>query len=667
MTRRRSPQPVSPRGLAVPLPAGAVLLALIVASSAPAPAAVITGQVTADGKPITGAWVQLNTGLFVTTDARGRYAFPSVPRATYALQVFAPGKQPVVRGGLVPAKGDTSFDLKPAAAPLGLVHITAVRADRTEPCPVRIVTRWRAAGAAEFATPQTLEFASTLDGRGKPLVPAEAVRPLIRPFGACLWTQGEAVVALPAGQAEITCTSGPLFAATQQTVDVKPGETTVVTASMVLGIDLGTMGWVGGDAGCRVSGPGDSGTLTNIPLAASICRAEGMGWVCLLPGYGNDPAQGDPAQTADDVSLPSFSVGLATEVVGAGGRALVIGPMDAPLPGGGAPGAYWMPLLKRGVAVYRRPLSPPAWELGFAAVAGTGAIAALDVPLGSAAEGDYFRLWSLLLNHGLCVGVASFSDACLGTGQMPVGSQTFVRAPGLRTMPLIADALRRSETLATTGPIINFSVGDAGPGQMLPPDDQTRVAEIDAWLGAVPGCSLAKVEFLRNGEAVKTWTSAQPGHIHSRVAVREHDSAWFAVRAYGSDPAQAAWTSPVYFAPPGGSPAVPLQAHFTGRATEQPLGAPVAGARVTATPPGGKPVTTTTAADGTYALTAPAASMIAISRPGYRDSGKFLAWDCPTVADPLRRSSVADLLDWTVYQRIREAASNARLDFALEK
>ncbi len=637
------------------------------ASALPLRAATITGEVAADGKPVTGAWVQLNTGLLVATDARGRYAFPSVPRATYAVQVFAPGKQPVVRGGLVPGKGDTSFDLKPAAAPLGLVHVTAVRADRTEPCPVRIVTRWRAAGATEFATPQTLEFASTLDGSGKPLVPAEAVRPLIRPFGACLWTQGEAVVALPPGQAEITCTSGPLFAATQQTVDVKPGETTVVTASMVLGIDLATMGWIGGDAGCRVSAPGDSATLTSIPLAASICRAEGMGWVCFLPGYGNDPAQGDPAQTAEEVSLPRFAVGLATEVAGAGGRALVIGPMDAPLPGGGAPGSYWMPLLKRGVALYRRPLSPPAWELGFAAVAGTGAIAALDVPLGSPAEGDYFRLWSLLLNHGLCVGAVSFSDACLGTGQVPVGSQTFVRVPGLRTMPLIADGLRRSETLATTGPIINFSIGDAGPGQMLPPDDQTRVAETDAWLGAVPGCSLAKVELLRNGEAVKTWTSTQPGHIHSRVAVRERESAWYAVRAYGSDPTQAAWTSPIYFATPGGAPAAPLSAHITGRVTEQPLGAPVAGARVTATPPGGKLVTTTTAADGTYALTAPAASLIAISRPGYRDSSKFLAWDCPPVADLLRGAGPADLLDGAYYQRIREAVANARLDFALAK
>jgi hypothetical protein len=147
----------------------------------------LTGLVTADGKTVAGARVQLNTGQIASTDARGRYSFADLPQATYALQVFAPGKEPVVVGDVVPGKGKADVALAPAKAPLGLVHVTATTPDGAA-CPVRLVTRWRAADGAEWQSPTELTFVSTLDARGRPFVAAEQSRPCIVPFGACLWT-----------------------------------------------------------------------------------------------------------------------------------------------------------------------------------------------------------------------------------------------------------------------------------------------------------------------------------------------------------------------------------------------------------------------------------------------------------------------------------------------
>jgi len=672
---------------------GVVLLGLAALAGA-AHAAVIAGKVTADGKPFAGAWVQLNTGVIIATDARGRYALPPVPAGTYALQVFAAGKQPVVRGGVVPGKDEIAFDLKPMAAPLGLLHLKAVRADRAESLPVRIVTRWRPAADAQFGAPEGLELVSTLDGNGHPLIPDDAVRPYITPFAPCLWTQGEAVLGLPPGQAELTCSSGPLVTAAQQVVDVTPGAVTEATASMTLGIDLGALGWLAGDGLCRVSGAGQGRYLVNLALAAAICRAEGMRWVCFAPGFGNDPAQGDPAQAAEEVSSDAFQAGLVSETT-VGGRAVVLGRADVPLPKGGGPQDYLALALKRGALVYTGALSAAggdssgglAWELPFDVIADPLSVPALDVHLLSPDSTDYLRLWTLLLDHGRHVGPVAFSDGCIDAGRLPVATRTFVRPEGGRGLVGVLDAIRQGATLATTGPVVSLAIGDVLPGQTAPADDQTRIAEIDAWQGCVPGGGIARVELIRSGQVVKTWTAPQVGlnHLQARIVIQERDTTWFAAQAYGaaaagSTPTLSACTAPVYFLRKGDSPPGPMEVTITGRACEAASGAPIAGARVTATPASGRPVTAATSADGAYSLVAPAGSMVEITHPRFarvatamtgdararaRDTVKFMAWDCPAVHEALRTASRNDLLSWELYQRTEALVASAHLDFAL--
>jgi hypothetical protein len=643
---------------------------LLAAAGGVAGAGTLSGQVTADGKPLAGAWVQLNTGLVAATDARGRYTLTPVPQATYALQAFAPGKEPGVLASVVPGRSRADFALSAANAPVGLLHVKATTPDGAL-CPVRIVTRWRAAEGAEWQTPTELRHASTLDGRGQPYVPAAEDRASIVPFGACLWTRGEAVIALPPGQAELTCTAGVLMRAVQQTVEVKPNEAAEAAVSMMLGSELGKSGWRSGALHVEVGGDtSETAYLVNIPLAAAICRAEGYDWVVPAEPYGNDPAQANPRQVAAESSDDKFAVwpAPALPVSPVGGRPIAVG-QDQPLPSA-APGYYASGLLRRAVALYASPLGPdPARELPFEAMADPRLVPLLDLPPVGPTTAEYLKLWALLLEHGLRVGCAAVGDARLDLGRLPLPERTFVQTGGSLDAAAVVSALQRGATFVTTGPALSLTIGEAGPGQSVPADDKTYVAELDAVQGCAPGGGVARIELVRNGVVARTWDVSEvgPNHVQARIAIRENQPAWFALRAYGADASQVAYTSPIYSIDPNASPPTAREARIEGTVTDEATGAPVAGARVTATAPGSKPVTTTTGADGRYALVAPVTAMFEVSHPRYPkpDAPKFLASDCPTIRAALEGVTAESLLTWEQYRRVEEALAAPTVDFRL--
>ncbi len=687
----------------------AILVAALVAvvlqlSSVAAWPAVVAGKVTAEGQPLAEAWVQLNTGLTTRTDARGRFSFGPVPKATYALQVFGLGKEPLAVGDVVAGTGATAVDLANADTPVGLVHVKATRADRGSPRPARIVTRWRAEATDEFGPPPALEGASTLDGRGKPLIPAESVRPFIVPFGACLWCQGEAVIALRPGEAELTCTSGPLVRVSEQTVPVRANEVTEVEVSMAAGAALGELGWVGGRPNLRVSSP-QGQYLTNLPLAVAIARAEGLGWMVVAPGYGSDPAQAEPRQVAREMTTEEFHVWLSPEGRREpwGGTMVTIGQSDGSGEAGTAPHHRQASRLKQSVSIYAHALRTgveepsdsagrPAWrdlaaELPFDLLADPAAVPALDLQLTSPQSSDYFRLWALLLNHGYQVGALSFTNTCIDTGVLPVAERVFVHASFDRGIIGLVDGIRRGATFVSSGPVVSLAVADAMPGETVPADDQTKIGELDAWLGCVPGGGISRLELLRAGQVVRTWDIAEvgPNHVETRIAIRERERTWFALRAYGAAPEgvatpHVACTSPVYFRPPDAAAPRPLLARIFGQVLDGQTGEPVANARVTATSPSGRPVVVSTGGDGAYELTAPAGTMVEVTHPRYQrvdrvmtgDGGprednttKFVAWDCREVFSLLRFASPEDLLDWQHYDRLATAMATPRLDFSL--
>ncbi len=685
----------------------AVLLTLTAAVTFFTPAAwgaTVAGRVATGGQPVAGARVQLNTGRVTETDPRGRFSFAAVPRATYAVHVFAPDRQPLTVGGIVPGKGTIALELQPSDISLGFVHVKAIRADRGVPCPIRLVTRWRAQETDEFVSPAQLEWASTLDARGEPLVPSDGVQPFIVPHGACLWCRGEAVIALPPGEAELTCTSGPLMRVAQQTVAVNPGQFTEVEVTMTVGAALRESGWVSGVAHCRVSSPAGR-YLTNLPLAAAICQAEGLDWVAFSPGYGTDPDQADPVQVARELTTENFHVWLPPDGPREpwGGTIVTLGPSDRQEAHGSAPHHHEAAAMRKSVSIYTHALRTgpedfrsdsgrPAFrdlatELPFDLLADPSIVPAFDLRLTASDSAEHFDLWTLLLNQGFRLGAVSFSDACIGTGDLPVADRIFVHASLERGAADVADSIRRGATFVSSGPVVSFAVADSMPGEAIPADDQTKIAELDAWLGCVPGGGISRLELLRAGQVVRNWDISEvgPNHVQARIAVRERERTWFVLRAHGVAPGhpdsrQVACTSPWYFQLPGEAPVGPLEAQIAGRVTDGRTGEPVSDVRVTATSPSGQRESVTTGADGQYRLAAPVAAMVEAAharyqhaeRPMTRDSGpradnttKFVAWDCPEVFELLRFASKDDLLERDYYWRLRERMVTPRLDFVL--
>ena len=660
-------------------------LALVAWTVLPAslgPCASISGVVTADGKPLSGAWVQLNAGRVVSTDKRGRYSFSDTPVASYALQVFAAGRRPVVSAWVVPGKERHDVALPPADAPLGLLHIRVVRTDRGELCPARISTRWRAAEADEWAAPPDREFASTLDAKGTPLVPQEMVAPWLGMGRACLWSGGEAIVVLPPGQAEVTCGSGVLLAAGRQVVEVRAGETTPVEVALEPNGDVAAVGWTSGAIACGVAlGTAEDAYTANLPLAAVISRAEGYDWVAASPPYGNDPEQGDPQKVAAELSDERFQLWLspAPRPDPWGGQAAVVGRWEPATPELPAPVSFDGAAQEGAVLVPMHPFRSQGAGAFADIVLNPSAVPVLDLRASETDGPEHFALWALLLGHGYRIGAAAVPEICIARGLLPVRERTFVRIEGDLSLRAVVDGLRRGYTGVSAGPVVSLAVGEALPGETLPAGEATHVAELRAWLADTPGSRLSQVQLVRGGEIVKRWdvSEAGPTRFEASIAIRESAPTWLALRAtgIGAGLPRVAWTSPVYFEADGTRPSGALDAHITGVVSEARTGRPVAQARVTATPPSGAPVVATTRRDGSYELNAPACSMVQVAHPDYRvvdeplsgddSTTKFVAWHCPPVRDLVDAASVQELLDWSLRGALAEAASSPPLDFAL--
>jgi hypothetical protein len=666
--------------------------------------ATLSGKVTAGGQALAEAWVQLNTGLVTKTDVKGRFSFAPIPRATYAVQVFAPGHEPLVVGDLVAGEGTHALQLEPSDVPLGLVHVKATRADRGTPCPVRLAIRWRAQETEAFAPPGTLEWASTLDSRGDPIALSQRAQLFLHPRGAYLWSGGEAVLALPAGEAELTCTCGPLMRVAQQTVPVSAGQVAELEMTMEVGAALREAGWVSGVADCRVSSP-DGRYLTNLPLAAAICRGEGLDWVTFSQGFGSDPAQGDPAQVAHELTTEECQVWVSPDAPRGpwGGAMVTLGAAGADAELGTAPHYYQAAATKRSVSVYTHALRTGpedyrdgsgrsafrdlATQMPFDLLADPSTVPALDLCLTAPDHAEHFRLWTLLLNQGFRLGAVSFADACIDTGDLPVAERVFVHASLEGGPAALVEGIGRGATFVSSGPIVTFGLADFMPGEAVPADDTARIAELDAWLGCVPGGGVSRLELVRAGEVVRAWDISEvgPNHVQARIAIRERDPTWFVLIAHGatSEAADDHWiasTSPWYFRTDAREPRQVLEGQITGRVTDSRTGQPIPDARVRATNPQGGQQNATTGADGRYQLTAPVICRIEATHPRYQrierpmtadggpregNSTKFVAWDCPEVFALLRLASPEDLLDWAYYARLREAMLTPRLDFSL--
>lgn len=198
-----------------------------------------------------------------------------------------------------------------------------------------------------------------------------------------------------------------------------------------------------------------------------------------------------------------------------------------------------------------------------------------------------------LLKLGYKIPALADSDFCMdrvNNGQK--GSGFWMNYLQLEGNPVtragVANAIRKGRVMATTGPLVLFSVDGALPGDSLTANGTERKIRIQAsyrfnpWTLAdtnfegTESCRIRTVELIRNGAVVKTWTPNAPDFAVEEN-VREDADAYYMVRVLGNEGEwMAGYASPIYFetSPKPRQPEV-FKSIVNGRVYDSATGAPL--------------------------------------------------------------------------------------------
>jgi hypothetical protein len=150
-------------------------------------------------------------------------------------------------------------------------------------------------------------------------------------------------------------------------------------------------------------------------------------------------------------------------------------------------------------------------------------------------------LWFDFLNLGYKLAPSAGTDYMWDTGfpaTLPGAERSYVFVPSPFSLQGWFEGLKRGETFATNGPMLEFTVNGQRMGSELRLKAGDRLT-IDATASINPDIdSLDRLELIEQGEVVKTVTAKKGGttrlRLHQEVTA-EHGT-WFVVRARGRLP-----------------------------------------------------------------------------------------------------------------------------------
>jgi hypothetical protein len=390
---------------------------------------------------------------------------------------------------------------------------------------------------------------------------------------------------VPAGKTSITAAHGLEYQCESRTVDIKANQTTRIELRLKRLMNMRKAGWLAGDLHVHMI-HGEQQRETSYEDVALTCAANGLDFVSVgqeYVGAGSLDLQGYQAKCRA-VSTPDFTMFLGAErPKNILGHQVVLGCEDPFVVSEEPP--YFKSArtvhAQGGIVVYVHPLryfpgkqyggewldfpgNNLARELVFDAFAGPS-FDGLSVLSDEPANADAHQLWFNLLNRGFFVPAFSDSDACfdrptLGLKAPGFWNTYFYLGPETPvTQQLLAEAVRKGRTMATTGPLLQFRIDDEISGATLPLDGKPHEATIEAFYpqhafsletkeektGKPVG--IAKLQLIRNGKVVREW---EPNAKQATIthAIQETTPCWYCVRAYGSDERwQVAVASPIYF------------------------------------------------------------------------------------------------------------------------
>ena len=404
--------------------------------------------------------------------------------------------------------------------------------------------------------------------------------------GHAVFLRGEQSFELPAGRTTITAAHGLAYRLESKEVDVPANGSVSVEMSLSRAVDLRKAGWVSGDLHVHML-HGEDQRPTSYADVALTCEANGLDFVSVgqeYVGAGELDLAGYHAECARH-SHVDFQMLLGAErPKNLLGHQVLLGVHNPFVIDENPP--YFRSARKvhdqGGVLVYVHPVryyparqyqgnwldfpgNNLARELLFDSCCGPS-FDGLSVFSDEASDNNAWQLWYQLLNRGRFVPIFADSDACfdrptLGFKVPGLWSTYFHVGPGAAVdAKTLTTAVRKGQTFATTGPLLQFQIDGQISGATLPLDGKPRDVEIEAWYSqhafslettdsrSGKPVGVAKVELIRNGQVVKTWEPDAP-HVKLRHTVSEAAPCWYIVRVVGSDRRwQVGASSPIYFA-----------------------------------------------------------------------------------------------------------------------
>jgi hypothetical protein len=505
-----------------------------------------------------------------------------------------------------------------------------------------------------------------------------------------VFTRGEETFQFPPGKTTITAAHGMGYIAETQSLDLEEGKPSRVEFKLRRVFDMRKAGWVGGDFHVHML-HGENQRPTSYQDVATSCEANGLDFVSVgqeYVGAGTLNLAGYQAECAK-VSNPNFTVLLGAErPKGLLGHQVMVGVENPFLIHEDPPyfEAHRKIHAQGGAVVYVHPvryfperqyqgqwLDFPGNNLGreilFDALAGPS-FDGLSVLSDEPANPTAYGLWFNLLNRGCFLPVFADSDACFD--RPTLGN----KAPGFWTTYLhlqpgeaitqksLAAAVRRGETIATTGPLLQFSIDGKLSGATLTPGGGAHEVKIDAWLPqhtfTLAPEAVSRVELIRNGTVVKTWEPNAP-EAHLTHQVREGEKAWYCVRVFGRDAKwQVGVASPIYFcAEPVGKRA-PFRSLVRGRIYDFKTGAETSGQVEIRR---GEELLKSFPAKGRFQVRMPIDAEITVTSPGSRPITRTLLLDYGPVHHFLWYLQSADLAKRETLNHFEELLRTVDLEF----
>jgi hypothetical protein len=322
-------------------------------------------------------------------------------------------------------------------------------------------------------------------------------------------------------------------------------------------------------------------------------------------------------------------------------------------------------------------VSNMASEIAFDYVAGEGYDGVDIFNDGEPLFFQHERVWWNLLNMGYKVAGTANTDGSIINGEAG-RFRTYTRIKGSLSLDKIAQGIRDGACVASSGPLVLFSVDGKDPGSEFPADGSSHSARLKVWSGPLPGETLVSVQVIRNGEIVRAWDlrSKKLREWSVDFPLSDNSFSWYAIRvsATSKDPGlisewpqptdiyEVAVASPVYFVPAGFKRPAPATAKVKLRITDED--GHTLPATISVTDFGKELFRKSTDTNGEVQFNAPATASFAVKAPGFGEIKKDLYMDS-SIFNYCKGFN--DFYSPSGFMRLRELIGNLGFEIRLKK